>query len=162
MKINYHKDMKIALAVVLGSSLLIVGWVMPLGAHMTAAPGFMGGNVGMMEELEEQMMGPQQHERMEELMQKLLSSTLTQAEQQEMINLMRDENAGPGAMSMMMRVGRASSWGFGPGMTGMMGWGSSAFPVWFWLVGLSVLAWFVVGILLIVWLWKQIVGKTAS
>jgi len=40
-------------------------------------------------------------------------------------------------------------------MTGMMGMGG----VWPWLAAVFYIVWLITGILLIAWLWKQIVGK---
>lgn len=69
--------------------------------------------------MEDHMMGDEQHERMEALMDKLLEGTLTETEQQEMIQLMQDPETGPGAMTMMMRSMNPqwNRW-YGPGMMG--------------------------------------------
>ncbi len=110
-----------------------------------------------MEEMEEQMMGSVDHERMGELMDKLLTGTLSSIEQNEMIGLMRNGAAGPGAMNMMMRMMTSQmmmrNWGLG-----MMGW-SGGFTALGILGTLTWLVWFTVGILLIVWLWQKIAKK---
>lgn len=57
-----------------------------------------------MEDMEHQMMGEENHAQMEELMNKMLAGNLSQNDQQAMTRLMQDTMAGPGAMTMMMRM----------------------------------------------------------
>jgi len=53
--------------------------------------------------MEDQMMGSN-HERMEELVEKMMQGTLISGEQQEMVQLMRDNQIGVAANLMMMRM----------------------------------------------------------
>lgn len=59
---------------------------------------------GSMEQMEETMMGAESHERMEELMEKMMAGNLTSEELDEMRRFMSDDEMGPGAMTMMMRM----------------------------------------------------------
>lgn len=112
----------------------------------------------LMEQVEEQMMGKEGHERMESLMDKLIAGNLSAEEQKEIIDFMRDVNVGPGAGSMMMRMmmpvmvqnlglisgaagGEIPVLGFGAmmaGFPGMMGYGLGIFPWVFWITTLLV------------------------
>lgn len=119
-----------------------------------------------MEEMEEQMMGAQNHERMEELMNTMLAGTLSSEEQKEMIEMMRDTSAGPGAMNMMMRMmflrGLENSGALSLGGYGMMeGMGN---PIWlrtgfqwtFWITVILMWAFLALGIIA---LWRWITKK---
>lgn len=142
---------------------LLVGATSPALAHMSG-----GGSDSMMgsgyyrnenmETLEEEMMGAVRHERMEALMDKMLTGSLTGEEQQEMMSTMRDPNAGPGAISMMMRMTG------GQMMGGLGGWDESSYSMgaagfWIWVMYLTAVVWLIVGILAIIWLWQQIVSR---
>ncbi|MBI4363602.1 MAG: hypothetical protein HY545_02015 [Candidatus Doudnabacteria bacterium] len=87
-------------------------------------------------DFEEQMMGPQTHERMEALMDKMFAGTLSAEEQKEMFDLMKTN---VGANNMMMRgmMGQMMS-NFGRGSDFVMmgqGWGLGWFtPLLFWVV----------------------------
>lgn len=112
-----------------------------------------------MEAIEEQMMGAENHERMEELMDKMFAGILTAAEQNEMIDVMRDTRIGPGATNMMMRMmfpWVAQGGGFGT-MTdwNMMG-GLSGFSIVWWVT--VILVWTVL-MLAIIALWRWIKRK---
>lgn len=108
-----------------------------------------------MEAVEEQMMGAENHERMEELMDKMFAGGLSLVEQNEMISIMRDAAAGPGAQNMMTRMMWSQMMlnsGFG---SGMMGFGGG-FGFVFWVT--TVLIWTVLVlaiIALIRWLGKK-------
>ena len=118
------------------------------------------GILSEMEEMEHMMMGEQQHERMEQLMEKMFAGNLSVEEQQEMVRMMRDDQAGPGATNLMMRnmmSHMAQRSGFFDddrimGSNNMMGWGSTSS----WLYSLTVFVWLLVGVLAIVWLWKHV------
>lgn len=90
------------------------------------------------------------HERMETLMQKLLSDeNLSAEEEAEVIEHMREY---PGVHSMMM--GRFMGSGVHSGVWRMHPWGMGAGFFWFpWLIAGT---WFVVGILAIIWLVRKI------
>lgn len=82
-----------------------------------------------MEEIEEKMMGLENHERAEELMDKMFDGTMTVDEQKEMVKMMSDPKTGQGMMMEMMmgvlpKFHETSSndrWNMGRG--GMMNWG---------------------------------------
>jgi len=110
------------------------------------------GTFAQMEQMEELIMGEESHERMEELMDGLFAATLTPAEQEEMAQIMRDSETGPGAQSMMTRAmmpralsayGRADNLG----AFGMMGGGvSGGFGFFWWATAILVWAFLILGI----------------
>ncbi len=91
-----------------------------------------------MESMEEAVMGAENHERMEELMDKMLAGTLSLAEQNEMINIMRDSAAGPGAQNMMNRMMWSQM---------MLNFGAGGFGFVFWVT--TVLVWTVLALAII-------------
>lgn len=110
--------------------------------------------VEAMEQMEESMMGAENHERMEGLADKMFAGTISSAEQEEMIGLMRDVSAGPGAMNMMTRM-------MVPQMMqnsrilnyGMMGYGLSGLGWVFWVT--VILVWMTLVLAIIVF-WRRI------
>lgn len=104
--------------------------------------------IEMMQVMEDHMMGDAQHERMEELMDRLFEGDLTVEEQQEMIQIMQDPEAGPGAMTMMMRTTNPQ-WSTWHG-NGMMGLGTN--PSVYWITVILVWTLIISGIIAI-WRW---------
>ena len=133
---------------------VILGLPLFAGAHgMMNFNEIQSGN-GMMQYVEEQAVGSELHEEMESLMIKTLSGSLSEEEAGRMVELM---NQYPGAGSMMMNrmVGTSSGLGWG-----MMGWGVNAFwNFWSVLTVLMYTVWLTVGILAVVWLWRNIAKK---
>lgn len=105
----------------------------------------------MMQYIEDQALGEDLHEEMEELMVNMMSGSLTQEDAARLTQLM-DEHPGPYA-TMMNRIG-AQNWMWGDGMMGGNWW-----FLWLWLIPLSGLIWIGIGILVIFWLWKQVQKK---
>ncbi len=107
----------------------------------------------MMEQLEDRAMGDETHEEMENLMAKMMTGNLSEAEAQRMVALM-NEYPGPYGMMMNRMMGTGGNWG-------TMSWGNSGgFNYsWAWLFWATMLVWLAVGILLIIWLIKKIQGK---
>ena len=107
------------------TSLFVIAVILsanPVLAH-SDSPSDPASTIEIMQQMEDVMMGDEEHERMEELMTNLINGDLSESEQQEMIRIMQDEMSGPGAMSMMMRgtspfFSQTRSPGFG-----MMGFG---------------------------------------
>lgn len=117
-----------------------------------------------MEAMEDEMMGAERHERMEEFMDKLFAGKLTAAEQQEMVAMMRDREAGPGATTMMMRMmmpemmqnaGLLGSGGTWVGRGDMMdSWGAGGLGFVFWVT--TILIWILLGLgIIALWRWIQ-------
>lgn len=102
--------------------------------------------VDAMEQMEESMMGAENHERTEALMDKMFAGNLALTEQEEMIGLMRDSMVGPGAMNMMTRM-------MMPQMMAGYRYGFGGFGSIFWVT--IILIWAVL-VLAIVALWRWI------
>lgn len=138
-------------------ALIVLGFLAPSVAF--AHGGMMGvGSIDdgfeMMRYVEDQALGDELHEEMESLMAKMMSGSLTQEEQQRMVELM-DENPGIGGMMsarMMGMVAASPAAGYGY----MHGNGDFFGAVFYWFL-MSI--WFLVGVLLVVWLIKNITGK---
>ncbi|OHA46375.1 MAG: hypothetical protein A3A80_03370 [Candidatus Terrybacteria bacterium RIFCSPLOWO2_01_FULL_44_24] len=114
-----------------------------------------------MEQMEDQMMGDANHERMEELMDKLFAGTLSSEEQSEMTAMMQNQQTGAGAMlGMMGMMTSRMMQNAGIGNSSMMGF-NYPMNVWggTWLYSLLLFVWLVVGILAAIWLFKQILKK---
>jgi len=111
------------------------------------------GSSAMMLYVEEQALDSEIHEDMEGLMEKMMSGTLTQSEADRLGTFM-EEHPGPYGM-MMNRF--LSTRAFGD--EDMMGWNNTMPGFWVWLCGATLLVWLAVGVLAIVWLWKQITKK---
>lgn len=122
-------------------------------------------NFGIMRYIEDQAVGGEAHEEMEDLMVKMLSGAMTQEEAQRMVELM-DEYPGAGGMmsSRMMGMGMMGGGmlarqslgdgGMGTNFGMMPGFGfMGTSGILFWLISL---VWLVVGILAIVWFIKKI------
>lgn len=110
-----------------------------------------GTGFGMMRYIEDQALGDETHEEMEELMEKMMEGELSQTEASRLVTLMGEY---PGPYSTMM--GRMMGMRIGASPWGMMTTGGS-FLVW--IVMLLYLVWLLVGILAIVWLWQNITKK---
>lgn len=109
----------------------------------------------MMRFIEDRALGEELHEEMEGLMTKMMAGTMTENEAGRMAELM---NQYPGPQGMMMSRMMGMNFGWDGGMMpwgGMFGWGG----FWFWMITLTSLVWLAAGILLIAWLWKQIMKK---
>lgn len=122
-----------------------------VGAHGGSASNFNELQAGseMMEYIEEQSLGADLHAEMEALMEKMIDGTMTEEETGQIISFMK-ENPGPYNM-MMNRIGmmnQSSSYGgFGHMFTG----GGLS-----WLMGIWSVIWLAIGVLVILWLWKQV------
>lgn len=108
----------------------------------------------MIQFIEDKALGEELHEEMEGLMVRMMSGNLTEVEAERTIELM-EEYPAPHSMMMNRLTGMnfSQSGGIMP-WTGMMGGG-----FWFWILWLTSIVWLVVGILVIVWLWKKITKK---
>ncbi|PIT92453.1 MAG: hypothetical protein COU08_02365 [Candidatus Harrisonbacteria bacterium CG10_big_fil_rev_8_21_14_0_10_42_17] len=113
---------------------------------------------GMIQTIEDEALGDDLREEMENLMEKMITGTMTEEEQSRMLELM---NQYPGPHGIMMNRFLNSDAAFDSHM-GMMSWGGMAYggarTVWPWLIGLMYLVWLVVGILAIIAL-RQIITK---
>ena len=115
----------------------------------------------MMESIEDQALGSELHEEMENLMEKMMLGSLTNEEVNRMIelmqqypmpaNMMMNRMMGTNMMAAMANGNLMDGWGMMSGFN-MMGNG------WFWLAALSFLVWLAVGVLAIIWLIQRI-GK---
>jgi len=114
-----------------------------------------------MQYIEENTLGSDTHEEMEQLMTKMMSGTMTQEEVVKVTELM-GQYPGPYGM-MMVRLsspqvnqldGNGSGWNMMSGWNSMMGWGL----IWFWIFMFSWLVWIAVGILLVVWLIRKLLN----
>ncbi|PJE50729.1 MAG: hypothetical protein COV29_03270 [Candidatus Yanofskybacteria bacterium CG10_big_fil_rev_8_21_14_0_10_36_16] len=115
-----------------------------------------GDGYNMMRYVEDQAVGDEIHEEMEDLMTKMMSGTMTEEEADRMVELM-DEYPGPHGM-MMGRFMNSDDYGDGWNMMSRgHHWGLGGF--WFSLMCVIHLVWLVVGVLAIVWLWKNINKK---
>ncbi len=117
---------------------------------------------GMMRFIEDQALGDELHEEMESLMVNMMAGTLTDAESERLVELMR-QYPGPQAMMASRLVGmryggdQASRWPQGMmGGYNMMSWGGGFGGFWMLFAWLGSLIWLTVGVLAVVWLWKQI------
>jgi hypothetical protein len=127
---------------------ILLGIPLFAGAHGTEGDfGDIQTGAGMMQYIEDKALGEELHEEMEELMVKVMAGTLTEEESGRLAELM-DQYPGPMGMMMDRMMGMGTT-GFG---TGMVGVGS----FWVWIVGLTTAVWLVVGVLAVMWLWKQI------
>jgi len=130
-------------------------FILPLlvSAHGTGMMGFdeNGDGFDMMRYVEDQAVGDEVHEEMEDLMVKMMTGDLTQEESQRIVELM-DEYPGVGGMMSSRMMG--AMWGGDyhnvPGNWGY-GW-PSLFSV---LCVAFVLVWTVTGIVLTLWLLKK-------
>lgn len=120
----------------------------------------------MMEYVEDSALGEELHEEMEELMLKMMSGALTQAEADRVSQLM-EQYPGPYGM-MMVRLSRADSgwnmlapYGTEGSYSGMSGWNSAIGwgIVWLWVLVLSGFVWLGVGITLLIWLLKKLLNS---
>ena len=154
------KIKKIFLAITL-SAVFIMPAVSLANDYVGSRAGF-----GMMEAAEEKIMGVQAHEEMEDLMREMMSVDTRNVAETEKIADKLAEMASkyPGAVNMMMSrfvVDNMMS-NYSPnryGNMGMMGdWGAGLGSPWYWIMFFGVLVWVVAGVLLVIWLIKQI-GK---
>ncbi|MDD1719956.1 MAG: hypothetical protein LUQ25_07855 [Methanoregulaceae archaeon] len=162
---------------------LLVG-VVVLPCIAAAQGGMMGSSgyyqgPGMVGTIEERAIGIQAHEEMEDLMEKMMRGTLNETEQERLITFM-NERPGPYGMMVSRMMGgwaqgegaccqQYGTTGTGYGMrgygSGMMGDGSGAPVIWaaglgfLAFAGIVLLVWLVVGVLLIIFLWKRISEK---
>ena len=115
----------------------------------------------MMEYVEDQaLQNDELHEEMEELMGKMMAGDLAEAEATRLAQLM-DEYPGVGGM-MMNRMGMLAPYGTEGSRSGIQGFHNGVSGVgllFLWFIPLLCIVWLVVGILAIVWLWKQIQKK---
>ncbi len=113
---------------------------------------------GMMGRAEDRALDNATHEEMEELMEKWMDGTITPAEEDRLLELM-NEHPGPSQM-MYQRFDRDryGEQGWGPGH--MMGWddgmGAGMFLLMMGGALLFGIVWFIVGILAILWLLRQL------
>lgn len=135
-----------------------------VGAHGEETVGAETG-FGMMRMIEDQALGDELHEEMEELMVKMMSGMMTETEAKPMVALMEENPGVHGMMTsrlMGMQFAQNSALGQLSGMKSgnftMMPFGGVGLGTgfWFWIFSLTTLVWLAVGILAIVWLWKQI------
>jgi len=107
----------------------------------------------MMNYVETTSVGDDIHEEMELLMDKMIDGTLDEPGANRMVELM-EEYPGPYNMMMSRVSGQNNdSYGANNGMWGghMFGGGS-----WSWLMGVWSIIWLLLGVLGVVWLWKQV------
>lgn len=114
--------------------------------------------------IDEQLLGPQRYERMIDLMDKMMQGTLSADEQKEMIAFMQDNKSAAGISNMMQRMMLATVYkqqnpGLNPSGWGMMNnmMGSNGFQSPLALVVYVV--WLAVGILLVIWLIRNLTSK---
>jgi hypothetical protein len=117
----------------------------------------------MMMSLEDRALGDELQEEMEVLMIKMMSGNMTESEAGKMIEFM---NQYPGPQAMMMNRMLASQYqsdkafNYPEKMMGnynvMNGINRGTISSLHWFLVLMCAVWFVVGILAIIWLWKQI------
>ena len=106
----------------------------------------------MMQQVEEETLNDsKRHEEMEKLMEKMMAGTLTEEETRTLSVFMR-ENPGAASVMMgrMMGMGRFGSLGMMP-----CGYGGG-FGLWHIFAGFGFVVWVVVGVLLVLWLWRQL------
>ena len=114
----------------------------------------------MMEYVEDQaLQNDELHEEMEDLMIGMMGGELSETEATRLAQLV-DEYPGAGGM-MMNRINmEGSSWNGNWSMMQGLHNGVSGIGLFFlWFIPLLWIVWLVVGILAIVWLWKQIQKK---
>ena len=127
-------------------------------------PGMMGaGGVQMMESVEINAMGGPMHDEMQGLVTKMMAGSLSATDQARMIDIM---NKYPGASNMMMTRMMGGTGLGGSGYQGMMGgYGTTGaagmmntgfMSLGVILVVLFFVVWLIAGILLIIWLVKQL------
>jgi len=140
------------------------------GTTLYGRPGMMGGygmmgsgGAQMMEAVEVSAMGNNMHDEMQGLVTKMMAGSLSSSDQARMVEIM---NTYPGASNMMitrMTGNTGQGWSGYPGMmggcgaisgAGMMNAGFMSLGVI--LVVLFFVVWLVVGILLIIWLIRQL------
>lgn len=128
---------------------------------MSFDPSFSGADDAMMRYIEDQgLQSDELHEEMENLMVKMMSVELDEAEANRMVELM---NQYPGPMGMMMGRMNMMQSDFGNNWDqnmmnrdyGLKVWAGA----WMWFIFLSVIVWLIVCILAAIWLWKQIQKK---
>lgn len=110
---------------------LIIALIVPFAvaeAHISSTSNSSDTSFMMMQQVEDQALGDDLHEEMEDLMTKMMSGTLTQTEEDRIIELM-NEYPGPGSMMMGRMMGMNT---FGSGFNGfnqnsMMGYGFNGF-----------------------------------
>ncbi len=144
--------------ILLVSFLALVMMPVTVSAHTSdtttsGEPGFM-----MMQQVEDQALGDQLHEEMEDLMIKMMSGDLSQSQTDRMVELM-DQYPGPGSMMMGRMMGMGT---FGSGFNsfnnnsmmgyGFSGFGGGIFMTLFWIL-------VVVGIVALV---KYAMGNTTK
>lgn len=112
----------------------------------------------MMRYIEDQALGEELHEEMENLMVKMMAGNMTEAEAGRMAELMEQH---PGPQSMMMGRMMGANFEQGFGNQGMMGFGGfmGGGGLWSLIMVLISLMWLAIGALAIVWLWKQVSKK---
>ncbi|PIR97476.1 MAG: hypothetical protein COT91_01135 [Candidatus Doudnabacteria bacterium CG10_big_fil_rev_8_21_14_0_10_41_10] len=161
--------MKKAILVVASLSLIIPGVALAHGGTMMDFESA-DDNFDMMRYVEDQVVGDEVHEEMEDLMIKMMSGEMTQDETQRMVELM-DEYPGAGGMMSARMMGsgmlarHSQLWTDGGGMGGgngfgmmggfgmMPGFGFAGANIFSWLISL---VWLAVGALLVVFLAKKI------
>lgn len=111
----------------------------------------------MMEYVEDQALeNDELHEEMEGLMEKMMEGNLSETEASRLAQLM-DEYPGPMGMMMGRMNMMQNTWGGNWGMMQGFHNGASGIGLFLlWFIPLLWIVWLVVGILAIVWLWKQI------
>lgn len=148
--------------------------VMFITPNVSLANDFVGAKkgFGMMNQAEKKIMGDQAHKEMEDLMDQMMSVDTRSVEETEKIanKLAEMTNKYPGAVNMMMSrfvtdntmdqmmnaINRSGNYS----RMGMMGdWGTGWGSFWYWFMFLGTLAWVIAGILVVIWLFKQINKK---
>lgn len=124
-----------------------------------------GGDFGMMREIEDKALGNELHEEMEGLMTKMMSGAMTEQESERMLELMNNY-PGPNGMMMGRMMATQGMVGSPAGTTtgmmngyGMMSRGALAMGFWGWLIIAPYIVWTLVGVLAVLWLWRQIKNK---
>lgn len=124
----------------------------------------------MMQYLGEKTLGSEIYAEAEELMVKMMTGDLTEAEADRMVEIM---NQYPGPMGMMMGSSFGMMNGYGikggyypqdnygenPWIPHMGYWGGNSFGIRSWIDSLMHIIWLLISILVLVWLWQKVAGK---
>ncbi len=129
-------------------------------AHGGNATGSTDSPAGMMRMMEDRAVDGETYREMEQLMRNMMAGELTKEESTRLTELMQEHPGVHATMMNRMTGGSAGGMMSGAAMP-MMETGSvqqmpSALMGLLWMSGLLYLVWLIVGVLAIIWLWRQI------